>query len=111
MENFSIQMDQSVLNQGVPEVMGHRHEKPAIRKKLKFSKTLKIGGKVQQASVSTMFDHDYLSLIAVNMYPKFPMDTKVTWAQVMQDGERILVVKTKGYEFTSHGDKIFVETT
>lgn len=105
----AIYMDQSVLNQGVPDVIGKRLVKPVIRKKVKFSKTLKVGTKTQPATVSTMFDSDTYSLIAVNMYPRFPMDTKVEVFSVMQDGERIMVVRGGGYEFTSHGEKIFKE--
>lgn len=108
----AIYMDQSVLNQGVPDVMGQILVKPVLKRKPKFARKIKIGNKTQVASVSTMFDHDVYSLAAVNMHPKFPMDTKVECYTVIQDGERIIVVRTLDgtYEFTSCGEKIFEET-
>jgi hypothetical protein len=106
MENFSIQMDPMGFK-GLPEEGLTRKEAPVVRKKLKFSKTLKVAGTVQKATVGSMFDHDYLSLMAVNLYPKYPMNTPVEWASIMQDGERIMVVKVDGRELMAHGTTLF----
>ena len=97
-EFMSIQMDPSVGNRGVPEIMGRRLVKPIFKRKPKFKTT----------TLSEMFDDDYLSLLAVRMYPKFPIDQRVQVDRWMQDGERVCVARVPGYEFVSHGEKIFI---
>lgn len=96
-----IQMDPSVTNKGVPDSIGQKLVKPVITKKPTFKKM----------SVDEMFEDDYLSLLAVHIYKKFPLDEVFETAKFIQSGERVCIAKRKGVEYLSYGTKIFVEKT
>jgi len=102
----TIYMDPSVTNRGVPNVMGEKLVKPTFKKKPKFES--KKPDNIYW-TIGNMFDDDYLSLLAVNMYKKYPLDTKVKVAKFIHDGERVCIAKFGDVEYTSVGDKIFIE--
>lgn len=94
----AIQMDPSVTNKGVPNEIGRKLIKPEITKDYYLV----------PSTISEMFDDDYLSLLAVNMYKKFPMNTEVWVAKFIQDGERVCVGSVDGkVTYYSFGEKIF----
>jgi len=96
---FSIEMEHSVELKGVPEVLGEKHIKPELKKKVSFKK----------GTLSDLFDHDYLSLLAVNVIEKFPITTKVEYAAFRYQSQRWCIVKVDGYQWTSVNQKVYKE--
>lgn len=94
---LSIEIEPSVGTKGVPEILGQKHLKPILNKKVNFKKGI----------LSELFDDNYLSLLAVNLIKRFPINSPVLYDTFRHDTQRWCIVKIGNEEWTSVDHKIY----